>query len=63
MARGFRLRETIFATHQGSVRIIDAMTLPNDRLDPMRVLVRSVEGIAGVAHVVYGALVGLIVRV
>jgi GH15 family glucan-1,4-alpha-glucosidase len=39
--------ETTFSTDQGSVRVIDAMTLPNDHLDPMRELVRSVEGISG----------------
>ena len=31
----------------GSVRVIDAMTLPDDRLAPMRELARSVEGVAG----------------
>jgi GH15 family glucan-1,4-alpha-glucosidase len=39
--------ETTFSTDRGSVRLVDAMTLPNDRLDPMRELVRSVEGISG----------------
>jgi GH15 family glucan-1,4-alpha-glucosidase len=39
--------ETRFTTGRGSVRIVDALTLPNDRLDPMRELVRSVEGISG----------------
>ena len=39
--------ETHFTTGQGSVRVVDALTLPNDHLDPMRELVRSVEGVAG----------------
>jgi hypothetical protein len=29
------------------VRVDDAMTLPNDRLDPMRELARSIEGLSG----------------
>ena len=39
--------ETTFSTDRGSVRLLDAITLPNDRLDPMRELVRSVEGVSG----------------
>jgi GH15 family glucan-1,4-alpha-glucosidase len=39
--------ETTFSTERGSVRLLDAMTLPGDRLDPMRELVRSMEGVSG----------------
>src|SRR4051794_26854139 len=39
--------ETTFTTDQGSVRVVDAMTLPNDHLDPMRELARSIEGLSG----------------
>src|SRR5438874_2781516 len=39
--------ETIFTTGSGSVRVIDAMTLPDDHLAPMRELVRSIEGVSG----------------
>ena len=39
--------ETTFVTDRGSVRLIDAMTLPDDRLPPMRELVRSIEGLSG----------------
>jgi GH15 family glucan-1,4-alpha-glucosidase len=39
--------ETTFSTARGLVRLRDAMTLPNDRLDPMRELVRSLEGVSG----------------
>src|SRR5436190_15338938 len=39
--------ETLFTTDRGSVRVVDAMTLPHDRLDPMRELVRSIEGVSG----------------
>src|SRR5712691_525325 len=39
--------ETTFTTDRGSVRVIDAMTIPNERLAPMRELVRSVEGLSG----------------
>jgi GH15 family glucan-1,4-alpha-glucosidase len=40
--------ETIFTTDRGAVRVVDAMTLPNDHLAPMRELVRSIEGLSGV---------------
>jgi len=39
--------ETTYTTDRGAVRVVDAMTLPDGRLDPMRELVRSVEGLSG----------------
>ncbi len=39
--------ETTFETDQGSVRIVDAMTIPNGGLAPMRELARSIEGLSG----------------
>ncbi|HEV3140214.1 MAG TPA: glycoside hydrolase family 15 protein, partial [Vicinamibacterales bacterium] len=39
--------ETTFVTDRGSVRVIDALTLPDDRLEPMRELARSIEGLSG----------------
>src|SRR2546429_3919579 len=39
--------ETTFTTDRGAVRIVDAMTIPNHRLAPMRELARSVEGVSG----------------
>src|SRR3954453_15152528 len=38
--------ETTFTTDRGSVRVVDAMTLPDDHLDPMRELARSIEGVS-----------------
>src|SRR5437762_450642 len=39
--------ETTFTTGSGSVRVVDAMTLPDDHLAPMRELARSMEGLSG----------------
>jgi GH15 family glucan-1,4-alpha-glucosidase len=39
--------ETTFATDRGTVRVVDAMTIPNHYLAPMRELVRSIEGVSG----------------
>jgi GH15 family glucan-1,4-alpha-glucosidase len=39
--------ETTFTTDRGVVRVVDAMTIPNDRLAPMRELARSIEGVSG----------------
>jgi GH15 family glucan-1,4-alpha-glucosidase len=39
--------ETTFRTDAGVVRLIDAMTLPDGRLAPMRELVRSIEAVSG----------------
>jgi len=39
--------ETTFTTDRGSVRVVDAMTLPDRRLEAMREIVRSVDGLSG----------------
>jgi GH15 family glucan-1,4-alpha-glucosidase len=39
--------QTTFVTDRGSVRVVDALTIPDRRLSPMRELVRSVEGLSG----------------
>ena len=38
---------TTFTTDRGSVRVIDAMTIPAEELPPMREIARSVEGLSG----------------
>jgi len=39
--------ETTFSTDRGVVRVVDALTLPDNRLEAMRELVRSIEGLSG----------------
>jgi GH15 family glucan-1,4-alpha-glucosidase len=39
--------ETTFETARGSVRVVDALTLPNERLGPGREVARQVEGLSG----------------
>jgi GH15 family glucan-1,4-alpha-glucosidase len=39
--------ETTFSTDRGSVRVVDALTIPDRHLESMREIVRSVEGLSG----------------
>ncbi len=39
--------ETVFHTSSGSVRVVDAMTVAAERLEPLREIVRRVEGMSG----------------
>jgi GH15 family glucan-1,4-alpha-glucosidase len=39
--------ETTYSTSEGTVRVTDALTLPDDSLAPGRELVRSVQGLSG----------------
>jgi GH15 family glucan-1,4-alpha-glucosidase len=39
--------ETTFVTDRGTVRVTDALTIPDGALCPMRELARSIEGLAG----------------
>jgi GH15 family glucan-1,4-alpha-glucosidase len=44
---GTNVLETTFDTDRGRVRLVDAMTLPDDCLGPMREIARSIEGLSG----------------
>src|SRR5581483_8633228 len=39
--------ETTFTTSRGSVRVTDALLLPDDHLEPMRELARAIDGVSG----------------
>lgn len=45
--------ETVFATAAGSVRVIDALLLPDTRLAPMRELARVVQGASGIVPMMW----------
>jgi GH15 family glucan-1,4-alpha-glucosidase len=42
---GTNVLETVFSTDRGTVRLVDAMTIPDDFLVPARELARSIEGL------------------
>jgi GH15 family glucan-1,4-alpha-glucosidase len=44
---GTNVLETTFRTERGTARVIDAVTLPDDRLGPSRELARSIQGVSG----------------
>lgn len=44
---GANVLETTFTTASGSLRVLDAITVSDHGLEPMRELARSVEGVAG----------------
>src|SRR5919198_1135592 len=51
---GTAVLETTFTTDRGSVRVVDAMTLPDEYLGPMRELARSIEGLSGTVPMRWG---------
>ena len=44
---GSNVLETVFTTDGGSVKVVDAMTLPNHHVEPMRELARAITGLSG----------------